>query len=84
MTASRRVIPALVGLAVAVVAAADRLASMSPLGFAAAVALLLGAPALVAGPVPRLVLGAVRLRRLQAQLEPGGLDRPHRVLDERP
>ncbi|HSJ73818.1 MAG TPA: hypothetical protein VK904_05825, partial [Miltoncostaeaceae bacterium] len=49
MTAPRLAIPALVVVAVALVAAADRLASSGPLGFAAAAALLLGAPALVAG-----------------------------------
>jgi hypothetical protein len=49
MTAPRWVIPALVVVAVALVAAAERLASSGPLGFAAAAALLLGAPALVAG-----------------------------------
>jgi hypothetical protein len=49
VTAPRLAIPALVVVAVALVAAADRLASSGPLGFAAAAALLLGAPALVAG-----------------------------------
>jgi len=49
VTAPRLVIPALVVVAVALVAAADRLASSGTLGFAAAAALLLGAPALVAG-----------------------------------
>jgi hypothetical protein len=52
MTASRWVVPALVVVAVALVAAADRLASSGPLGFAATAALLLGAPALVAGLLP--------------------------------
>jgi peptidoglycan/LPS O-acetylase OafA/YrhL len=47
--APRLAIPALVVVAVALVAAADQLASSGPLGFAAAAALLLGAPALVAG-----------------------------------
>ena len=49
MTAPRWVIPALVVVTVALVAAADRLASSGPLGFAATAALLLGAPALVVG-----------------------------------
>jgi hypothetical protein len=49
MTDPRWVVPALVVVAVALVAAADRLASSGPLGFAATAALLLGAPALVAG-----------------------------------
>ncbi len=62
MTASRWVVPALVVVAVALVAAADRLASSGPLGFAATAALLLGAPALVAG-LSRLASGS-RAKRL--------------------
>jgi hypothetical protein len=57
MTASRWLVPALVVVAVALVAAADRLASSGPLGFAATAALLLGAPALVAG-LSRLASGS--------------------------
>ena len=57
MTASRWVVPALVVVAVALVAAADRLASSGPLGFAATAALLLGAAALVAG-LSRLAFGS--------------------------
>lgn len=82
MSAPRWVIPALVGMAVALVAAADRLASASPAGLAAAVVLLLGAPALVAGPLPRLALRAVRGGRPQAQLQARGPKGPDRVLDE--
>ena len=58
MTAPRWLVPALVVVvAVALVAAADRLASSGPLGFAATAALLLGAPALVAG-LSRLAFGS--------------------------
>jgi hypothetical protein len=70
LTAPRLAIPALVVVAVAFVAAADRLASSGPLGFAAAAALLLGAPALVAG----LLRLSVRRRSSApsaAQLEAG-------------
>jgi hypothetical protein len=81
MSPPRWVIPLLVAFAVALVAAADRLPD-SPAGVAAAAVLLLGAPALVAGPLPASALRAVRRRRLKAQLQAGGAQRPDRILDE--